>query len=94
MSDRIEKESLDGPIVKELERAGRAVVKMDWREHITVPLQTGSTLFSLLSERTIAYCFTHLKNKNPKIALVSSKNLNLNVSLQTFENSGPIKGVQ
>lgn len=41
MSDRIEKESLDGPIVKQLERGGRAVVKMDWRENITVPLQTG-----------------------------------------------------
>lgn len=41
MSDRIEKESLDGPIVKQLERGGRAVVKTDWRENITVPLQTG-----------------------------------------------------
>ena len=41
MSDRIEKEALDGPIVKQLERGGRAVVKMDWRENITVPLQTG-----------------------------------------------------
>lgn len=41
VSDRIEKESLDGPIVKQLERGGRAVVKMDWRENITVPLQTG-----------------------------------------------------
>lgn len=41
MSDRIEKESLDGPIVRQLERGGRAVVKMDWRENITVPLQTG-----------------------------------------------------
>lgn len=41
MSDRIEKESLDGPIVKQLERGGRPVVKMDWRENITVPLQTG-----------------------------------------------------
>lgn len=41
VSDRIEKESLDGPIVKQLERGGRSVVKMDWRENITVPLQTG-----------------------------------------------------
>lgn len=41
VSDRIEKESLDGPIVKQLERGGRAVVKMDWRENITVPLQSG-----------------------------------------------------
>lgn len=41
VSDRIEKEPLDGPIVRQLERGGRAVVKCDWREHITVPLQTG-----------------------------------------------------
>lgn len=41
VSDRIEKESLDGPIVQQLERGGRAVVRMDWRENITVPLQTG-----------------------------------------------------
>lgn len=44
MSDRIEKEPLDGPIVRQLERGGRAVVKGDWREHITVPLQTGTGL--------------------------------------------------
>ncbi|MEQ2187599.1 Serine/threonine-protein kinase/endoribonuclease IRE1 [Goodea atripinnis] len=43
VSDRIEKEPLDGPIVRQLERGGRAVVKGDWREHITVPLQTGLT---------------------------------------------------
>lgn len=42
VSDRIEKEPLDGPIVRQLERGGRAVVKGDWREHITVPLQTGN----------------------------------------------------
>lgn len=42
VSDRIEKEALDGPIVRQLERGGRAVVKGDWREHITVPLQTGT----------------------------------------------------
>lgn len=44
VSDRIEKEPLDGPIVRQLERGGRAVVKGDWREHITVPLQTGNII--------------------------------------------------
>lgn len=44
VSDRIEKEPLDGPIVRQLERGGRAVVKGDWREHITVPLQTGNVI--------------------------------------------------
>ena len=52
MSDRIEKESLDGPIVRQLERGGRAVVKMDWRENITVPLQTGDCAVSVLFLRT------------------------------------------
>lgn len=46
VSDRIEKEPLDGPIVRQLERGGRAVVKGDWREHITVPLQTGKIIHS------------------------------------------------
>lgn len=47
VSDRIEKEALDGPIVRQLERGGRAVVKGCWRQHITVPLQTG-TLWSYM----------------------------------------------
>lgn len=52
VSDRIEKESLDGPIVRQLERGGRAVVKMDWRENITVPLQTGDRAISVPFLRT------------------------------------------
>ncbi|XP_032354489.1 serine/threonine-protein kinase/endoribonuclease IRE1-like [Camelus ferus] len=40
VSDRIEKVSLNSPILKQLERGGWAMVKMDWRENITVPLQT------------------------------------------------------
>lgn len=47
VSDRIEKEALDGPIVKRLERGGRDVVKLDWREHITVPLQTGTSGYTI-----------------------------------------------
>lgn len=55
VSDRIEKEPLDGPIVRQLERGGRAVVKGDWREHITVPLQTGNIIprRKLLSQNVI-----------------------------------------
>lgn len=48
MSDRIEKEPLDGPIVRQLERGGRVVVKGDWRDHITVPLQTGERYCDLI----------------------------------------------
>ncbi|XP_047211937.1 serine/threonine-protein kinase/endoribonuclease IRE1-like isoform X1 [Girardinichthys multiradiatus] len=51
VSDRIEKEPLDGPIVRQLERGGRAVVKGDWREHITVPLQTGLIVLPLIDLR-------------------------------------------
>lgn len=39
VSDRIEKEFLDGLIVKQLERGGRVVVKMDWWENIIVFFQ-------------------------------------------------------
>lgn len=42
MSDRIEKEPADGPIVVQLETAGRAVVRTNWRMHISVPLQIGT----------------------------------------------------
>lgn len=55
MSDRIEKEPLDGPIVRQLERGGRAVVKGDWREHITVPLQTGMILKGQKQEADARY---------------------------------------
>ncbi|KAF3852405.1 hypothetical protein F7725_005760 [Dissostichus mawsoni] len=40
VSDRIEKEPADSPIVVRLEAAGRAVVRTNWRMHISVPLQT------------------------------------------------------
>ncbi|KAM4691160.1 LOW QUALITY PROTEIN: serine/threonine-protein kinase/endoribonuclease IRE1-like [Rhinophrynus dorsalis] len=50
VSDRIEKEALDGSLVKQLEKGGRPVVKMDWREHITVPLQTDLRKFRSYKE--------------------------------------------
>ncbi|MEQ2233943.1 hypothetical protein ILYODFUR_026906, partial [Ilyodon furcidens] len=40
VSDRIEKEPAESPIVVRLETAGRAVVRTNWRMHISVPLQT------------------------------------------------------
>nr|XP_020469986.1 serine/threonine-protein kinase/endoribonuclease IRE1-like isoform X2 [Monopterus albus] len=42
VSDRIEKEPADSPTVVRLETAGRAVVRTNWRLHISVPLQTGA----------------------------------------------------
>lgn len=41
VSDRIEKEPAAGPIVSALEAGGRAVVRTNWRMHISLPLQTG-----------------------------------------------------
>ncbi|ETE68960.1 Serine/threonine-protein kinase/endoribonuclease IRE1, partial [Ophiophagus hannah] len=63
VSDRIEKESLDGPIVKELERGGRAVVKMDWREHITVPLQTDLRKFRSYKGGSVRDLLRAMRNK-------------------------------
>lgn len=41
VSDRIEKEPAEGPIVSVLEAGGRSVVRTNWRMHISLPLQTG-----------------------------------------------------
>ncbi|KAJ7317980.1 hypothetical protein JRQ81_004142 [Phrynocephalus forsythii] len=63
VSDRIEKESLDGPIVKELERGGRAVVNLDWREHITVPLQTDLRKFRSYKGGSVRDLLRAMRNK-------------------------------
>ncbi|XP_018429302.1 PREDICTED: serine/threonine-protein kinase/endoribonuclease IRE1, partial [Nanorana parkeri] len=63
VSDRIEKEALDGTIVKQLERGGRDVVKLDWREHITVPLQTDLRKFRSYKGRSVRDLLRALRNK-------------------------------
>uniref|UniRef100_A0A8D0B6D6 Serine/threonine-protein kinase/endoribonuclease IRE1 n=1 Tax=Salvator merianae TaxID=96440 RepID=A0A8D0B6D6_SALMN len=63
VSDRIEKESLDGPIVKELERGGRLVVNLDWREHITVPLQTDLRRFRSYKGGSVRDLLRAMRNK-------------------------------
>ncbi|XP_069808178.1 serine/threonine-protein kinase/endoribonuclease IRE1 isoform X2 [Dendropsophus ebraccatus] len=63
VSDRIEKEPLDGPIVKRLERGGRDVVKLDWREHITVPLQTDLRKFRSYKGKSVRDLLRALRNK-------------------------------
>ncbi|XP_038613027.1 serine/threonine-protein kinase/endoribonuclease IRE1 isoform X2 [Tachyglossus aculeatus] len=63
VSDRIEKESLDGPIVKQLERGGRYVVKMDWRENITVPLQTDLRKFRTYKGGSVRDLLRAMRNK-------------------------------
>ncbi|KAK5885041.1 hypothetical protein CesoFtcFv8_018795 [Champsocephalus esox] len=63
VSDRIEKEPLDGPIVRQLERGGRAVVKGDWREHITVPLQTDLRKFLSYKGGSVRDLMRAMRNK-------------------------------
>ncbi|NXA48556.1 ERN2 endoribonuclease, partial [Nothocercus julius] len=63
VSDRIEKESLDGPIVQQLEKKGREVVKMDWREHITVPLQTDLRKFRSYKGGSVRDLLRAMRNK-------------------------------
>uniref|UniRef100_A0A4W4DST6 Serine/threonine-protein kinase/endoribonuclease IRE1 n=1 Tax=Electrophorus electricus TaxID=8005 RepID=A0A4W4DST6_ELEEL len=63
VSDRIEKEPLDGPIVRQLERGGRGVVKGDWREHITVPLQTDLRKFRSYKGGSVRDLLRAMRNK-------------------------------
>ncbi|XP_077475945.1 serine/threonine-protein kinase/endoribonuclease IRE1 [Stigmatopora argus] len=63
VSDRIEKEPLDGPIVRQLERGGRAVVKSDWRQHITVPLQTDLRKFRSYKGGSVRDLLRAMRNK-------------------------------
>uniref|UniRef100_A0A3P9HH25 Serine/threonine-protein kinase/endoribonuclease IRE1 n=1 Tax=Oryzias latipes TaxID=8090 RepID=A0A3P9HH25_ORYLA len=63
VSDRIEKEPPDGPIVRQLERGGRAVVQGDWREHITVPLQTDLRKFRSYKGGSVRDLLRAMRNK-------------------------------
>lgn len=63
VSDRIEKEALDGPIVRQLERGGRAVVKGCWRQHITVPLQTDLRKFRSYKGGSVRDLLRAMRNK-------------------------------
>ncbi|TRY85507.1 hypothetical protein DNTS_016009 [Danionella cerebrum] len=63
VSDRIEKEPLDGPIVRQLERGGRAVVRSDWRDHITVPLQSDLRKFRSYKGGSLRDLLRAMRNK-------------------------------
>uniref|UniRef100_H3B8N1 Serine/threonine-protein kinase/endoribonuclease IRE1 n=1 Tax=Latimeria chalumnae TaxID=7897 RepID=H3B8N1_LATCH len=63
VSDRIEKEPLDGPVVKQLEKGGRSVVKMDWKEHVTVPLQTDLRKFRTYKGASVRDLLRAMRNK-------------------------------
>uniref|UniRef100_A0A673A047 Serine/threonine-protein kinase/endoribonuclease IRE1 n=1 Tax=Sphaeramia orbicularis TaxID=375764 RepID=A0A673A047_9TELE len=63
VSDRIEKEPADSPIVVRLESAGRAVVRTNWRMHISVPLQTDLRRFRTYKGNSVRDLLRAMRNK-------------------------------
>lgn len=63
VSDRIEKEPLDSPIVVRLETAGRSVVRTNWRMHISVPLQTDLRRFRTYKGNSVRDLLRAMRNK-------------------------------
>ncbi|KAF8771918.1 Serine/threonine-protein like [Argiope bruennichi] len=62
-SDRIEKEPADSDIVKTLERFNHYIVKQDWREHITVELQTDLRKFRSYRGNSVRDLLRAMRNK-------------------------------
>lgn len=63
VSDRIEQESADSAIVVRLETAGRAVVRTNWRMHISVPLQTDLRRFRTYKGNSVRDLLRAMRNK-------------------------------
>ncbi|KAM6972362.1 serine/threonine-protein kinase/endoribonuclease IRE1 [Aplochiton taeniatus] len=63
VSDRIEKEPVDSPIVVRLETAGRAVVRTNWRMHISAPLQTDLRRFRTYKGNSVRDLLRAMRNK-------------------------------
>ncbi|XP_045568291.1 serine/threonine-protein kinase/endoribonuclease IRE1 isoform X2 [Salmo salar] len=63
VSDRIEKEAPDGSLVVRLETAGRAVVRTNWRMHISVPLQTDLRKFRTYKGNSVRDLLRAMRNK-------------------------------
>ncbi|XP_047434529.1 serine/threonine-protein kinase/endoribonuclease IRE1 [Mugil cephalus] len=63
VSDRIEKEPADSQIVIRLETAGRAVVRTNWRMHISVPLQTDLRRFRTYKGNSVRDLLRAMRNK-------------------------------
>ncbi|XP_074540963.1 serine/threonine-protein kinase/endoribonuclease IRE1 [Halichoeres trimaculatus] len=63
VSDRIEKEPADSQIVVRLETAGRAVVRTNWRMHISVPLQTDLRRFRTYKGNSVRDLLRAMRNK-------------------------------
>ncbi|KAJ8363964.1 hypothetical protein SKAU_G00127950 [Synaphobranchus kaupii] len=63
VSDRIEKEPADSTMVVRLETAGRAVVRTNWRMHISVPLQTDLRKFRTYKGNSVRDLLRAMRNK-------------------------------
>ncbi|XP_055769283.1 serine/threonine-protein kinase/endoribonuclease IRE1-like, partial [Salvelinus fontinalis] len=63
VSDRIEKEPTDSTMVVRLEKAGRAVVRTNWRMHISVPLQTDLRKFRTYKGNSVRDLLRAMRNK-------------------------------
>ncbi|KAK7929596.1 hypothetical protein WMY93_005991 [Mugilogobius chulae] len=63
VSDRIEKEPNDSPIVVRLETAGRSVVRTNWRMHISAPLQTDLRRFRTYKGNSVRDLLRAMRNK-------------------------------
>uniref|UniRef100_A0AAQ6AJK9 Serine/threonine-protein kinase/endoribonuclease IRE1 n=1 Tax=Amphiprion ocellaris TaxID=80972 RepID=A0AAQ6AJK9_AMPOC len=63
VSDRIEKEPAESLIVVRLETAGRAVVRTNWRMHISVPLQTDLRRFRTYKGNSVRDLLRAMRNK-------------------------------
>ncbi|XP_068607073.1 serine/threonine-protein kinase/endoribonuclease IRE1 [Brachionichthys hirsutus] len=63
VSDRIEKEPTSSRIVVRLETAGRAVVRANWRMHISGPLQTDLRRFRTYKGNSVRDLLRAMRNK-------------------------------
>uniref|UniRef100_A0A8D2MMI5 non-specific serine/threonine protein kinase n=1 Tax=Zonotrichia albicollis TaxID=44394 RepID=A0A8D2MMI5_ZONAL len=63
VSDRVEKEPVEGPIVSALESGGRAVVRTNWRMHISLPLQMDLRKFRTYKGGSVRDLLRAMRNK-------------------------------
>ncbi|XP_054036693.1 serine/threonine-protein kinase/endoribonuclease IRE2 [Dryobates pubescens] len=63
VSDRIEREPAEGAMVSALERGARAVVRTNWRMHISLPLQTDLRKFRSYKGASVRDLLRAMRNK-------------------------------
>ncbi|XP_068885936.1 serine/threonine-protein kinase/endoribonuclease IRE2 isoform X2 [Aphelocoma coerulescens] len=63
VSDRVEREPAEGPIVSALELGGRAVVRTNWRMHISLPLQMDLRKFRTYKGGSVRDLLRAMRNK-------------------------------